>query len=168
MAVWPRRLVAGAKSRSAIGALAQDDLARAVLDNAPVNDIGLERLLTSVRTILLDAATQAKSEISREMITFACVARAPMLHQRICVRRLRRRASGAGLAAHVGALGARRPRAGVRDPSHCAGMLRAAARARPRSGHSSRSWPKPLDALIAEQVREPQAESRGCAPRCRA
>ena len=135
MASWPRRL-SPMEMAQPIGVLVQDNLARAVLDTAPVNDIGLERLLTSVRTILLDAATQAKSEISREMISLCVFARAPVLHQRICVRRLRHGAPGTGVAAHVGALCARRPRAGVRDPPPCAGVLRAAAHARPRSGHS--------------------------------
>ena len=58
MASWPRRLSPAEIAQPIV--CSADDLARAVLDNAPVNDIGLERLLTGVRTVLLDAATQAK------------------------------------------------------------------------------------------------------------
>ena len=100
--------------------LAQDDLARAVLDNAPVNDIGLERLLTGVRTILLDAATQAKSEVSREMITFAAsLARQCFINEYVFDVSETERQALAWLRT-LGALRARRPRAGVRDPPHCA------------------------------------------------
>ena len=101
------------------------------------------------------------------MITVRVLARAPVFHQRICVRYLRHGAPGAGMAAHLGALRARRPRAGVRDPSHCAGMLRAAARARPRSGHSLAQLAKPLDASSPSRCasRRPRRALRAAMPR---
>ena len=48
----------------------QDELMRAVLDPAVLNHPGLERLLTSVRAILLEAAFHANSEIAKEMLGF--------------------------------------------------------------------------------------------------
>src|SRR3954453_10105867 len=71
MAAWPRRL-SQIECGPAIGILAANDLLRAVLDTALVNDAELERLLTSVRAVLLESAVRARSEPSREMLAFAC------------------------------------------------------------------------------------------------
>ena len=166
MASWPRRMPPP-EIAQAIGVLAQDDLALAVLGNAPINDIGLERLLTSVRTILLDAATQARSDVSPEMITFASsLARQCFINEyvfdvadteRQALAWLRSSVSsalergGPMFAIHLIALACFVP---LHTLDHDQRIL-------------SRSWAKSLDALIADQVREPQAEAslRAAMPR---
>ena len=159
MQAWPQRLAPGACAQ-AIGALVQDDLARAVLDNAPVNDIGLERLLTTVRTILLDAATQAKSEISREMITFASsLARQCFINEYVFDISDSERQALAWLRTSVrSALEGRAPVFAIHLIAlACFAPLHTLDR---DQGILSRNWLKPLDAVIAEQVREPQTEAR--------
>src|SRR5919204_294031 len=64
MTAWPQRLAPGACGPT-INMLATDELTRAVLDTALINDPELERLLTSLRTMLLDAAAHATSDVSR-------------------------------------------------------------------------------------------------------
>ncbi len=159
MQAWPQRLAPGACAQ-AIGVLVQDDLARAVLDNAPVNDIGLERLLTTVRTILLDAATQAKNEISREMITFASsLARQCFINEYVFDISETERQALAWLRTSVrSALEGRAPVFAIHLIAlACFAPLHALDR---DQGILSRSWLKPLDAVITEQVREPQTEAR--------
>jgi trans-aconitate methyltransferase/tetratricopeptide (TPR) repeat protein len=158
MAAWPRRLPPPEMAQP-MGVLAQDELAGALLDATPVTDAALERLLTSARTILLDAATQAKSEVSREMVNFAVsLARQCFINEyvfdvsdterqaiawlRMSVRQALERRSPV-FAIHLIALAAYAP-------------LHALDR---DDGILSRNWIKPLDALITEQVREPKAEA---------
>src|SRR5258708_25518224 len=71
MQAWPRRLAAP-EIAPCLGPLVADDLLRAVLESTPVCDAGLERLLTSVRAVLLDAAVNATSDVSDAVIAFAC------------------------------------------------------------------------------------------------
>ena len=166
LASWPRRL-SPPDIAPAIGVLAQDDLARAVLDNAPINDIGLERLLTSVRTILLDAATQAKSEVSREMIAFASsLARQCFINEYVFDVSDTERQALAWLRTSVrSALEGRAPVFAIHLLAlGCFAPLHALDR---DQGILARSWLKPLDAVITEQVREPKAEAalRAAMPR---
>ena len=159
MASWPRRL-SPQEMVQPIGVLTQDDLARAVLDNAPVNDIGLERLLTSARTILLDAAMQAKSDVSREMITFASsLARQCFINEYVFDVSDTERQALAWLRNSVrSALEGRAPVFAIHLITlGCFAPLHALDR---DQGILSRSWLKPLDALITEQVREPQTEAK--------
>ena len=69
---WPRRLTA-AELGPCMGALANDLLLRCLLETTPVCDVGLEHLLTSVRALLLEAATSAAAtEIADAMLVFSC------------------------------------------------------------------------------------------------
>jgi 2-polyprenyl-3-methyl-5-hydroxy-6-metoxy-1,4-benzoquinol methylase/Tfp pilus assembly protein PilF len=69
---WPRRLTA-AELGPCMGTLANDPLLRCLLETTPVCDIGLEHLLTSVRALLLEAATSpAATEITDAMLVFSC------------------------------------------------------------------------------------------------
>ena len=166
LASWPRRLPPSECS-VVIGVLASDELLRAVLDNGLVSDIGLERLLTGVRTILLDAALRAKTEVSPEMIGFASsLARQCFINEyvfdvsdteRQALESLRmsvRTALAVGspvFAIHLIALSAYAPLHTLDRDSALLG----------------RKWLQPLDALITEHVREPQAEAalRAAIPR---
>ncbi len=138
MASWPRRL-SPSEIAQPIGVLVQDDLAA-----RRARQCAGQRYRTGApadRRAHHPARRRhpgEKRSVARDD-HLRGLARAPVLHQRIRVRRLGDGASGVGVAAQLGALRARRPRAGVRDPSPCAGVLRAAARARPRPGHPRRA-----------------------------
>jgi SAM-dependent methyltransferase len=158
-ASWPRRL-APAQCGHAIAALAADDLARVLLDATPVPDAGLERLLTSVRTVLLDAAVNAQSDVSAEMISFAAsLARqcflndyvfdvAPVERQALAMLRGKTEAALTGRAPvfgiHIIAIATFMP-LHMLDREH--GLL-------------ARKWQDAVTALIAEQVSEPRQEAR--------
>lgn len=158
MASWPRRL-SPQEMAQPMGVLAQDDLARALLDATPVADAGLERLLTSARTILLDAATQAKSEVSREMVNFAAsLARQCFINEYIFDVSDTERQALAWLRTSA------RSALEGRTPVFAIHLIALASYAPLRTlerdeGILARSWLKPLDALITEQIREPKAEA---------
>ena len=166
MMAWPQRLSPQACG-PAITVLATDDLLRAVLDTALVNDAGLERLLTSIRTILLDAATHATTEISREMIGFAAsLARQCFISEYVFDVSEAERQAVAWLRTSV------RTALAGRGPVFAIHLIALAAYAplhtleRDR-GLLERRWLKALDELVTEQVREPQAEAalRAAMPR---
>ena len=69
--VWPRRIAPSALA-PAMPALTQDPLLHRVMETTPVRDEGLERLLASTRTVLLDAALDPSSDIAPEMLPFCC------------------------------------------------------------------------------------------------
>jgi 2-polyprenyl-3-methyl-5-hydroxy-6-metoxy-1,4-benzoquinol methylase len=166
VASWPRRL-GPQEIGEAVGVLVQDELLRAVLDHGVVSHPGLERLLATVRAILLDAAVHARSEIAKEMVGFACsLARQCFIneyvfdvsdHERQALAWLRSQTRTAlanrsnVLAIHLIAIASYAPLSSLeRDQV----LL-------------ERRWLKPLAALILEQVREPQIEAtlRAAMPR---
>jgi tetratricopeptide (TPR) repeat protein/2-polyprenyl-3-methyl-5-hydroxy-6-metoxy-1,4-benzoquinol methylase len=166
MMSWPRRL-SPSETGAAVGVLAQDELLHAVLDHALVNHAGLERLLTSVRTILLDAAVHARSEVSREMIGFSCaLARQCFINEYVFDVSDTERQALAWLRTSVRtALAGRAPVFAIHLIAlACYAPLHTLERDR---GLLDRRWLKPLDALITEQLREPQAEAalRAAMPR---
>ena len=157
MAAWPRRLNP-TECGQAVGVLAQDELLRAVLDNALINHPGLERLLTSVRTILLNAAIQAQSDVSREMIDFSSsLARQCFNNEYVFDVSETERQGLAWLRTSV------RTALASRSPVFAIHLIALACYAPlhtlDRDGTLlGRKWLKPVEALITEQVREPQAE----------
>ena len=159
MQSWPQRLTPGAVG-PAIGVLSQDELARAVLDSAPVNDPEFERLLVNVRTILLDAAVQAKTEVSRELVALtASLARQCFINEYVFDVSDTERQALAWLRTSV------RSALEGRAPVFAIHLIALASFAPLHTldrdqGILARSWLKPLDALITDQVREPQAEAR--------
>jgi SAM-dependent methyltransferase len=68
-AAWPARLPSEALGRS-IAALAQDELLCRLLECDPITDMGLERVLTSVRYAMLKAATDDRA--SDQFLGFYC------------------------------------------------------------------------------------------------
>lgn len=158
MMAWPERLSPQACG-PAIAALAADELLRAVLDTALVNDGGLERLLTSARTILLDAAVRTQSEVSREMIGFASsLARQCFINEYVFDVSETERQALAWLRTSV------RTALAGRTPVFAIHLIALAAYAPLHTLERDRAlldrrWLKPLDELITQQVREPQAET---------
>ena len=62
-AAWPKR-IAGDELTANLPAIVDDRLLRAILENVPVCDVGLERLLTALRVVLL--ANAARGQASRQ------------------------------------------------------------------------------------------------------
>ena len=62
---WPSRLTLEDLS-GRLAAIADDELLRAVLETVPVCDVDLERCLTGVRSILLDAAREGPATPAEE------------------------------------------------------------------------------------------------------
>jgi SAM-dependent methyltransferase/Flp pilus assembly protein TadD len=166
MEAWPQRLAPGACG-PAVSVLATDELTRAVLDTALVNDPEFERLLTSVRTVLLDAAAHATSDLSREMMALAVsLARQCFINEYVFDVADAETQALAWLRTSVRtALAGRTPVFEIHLIAlACYAPLSALERDEALLG---RSWRKFLDALITEQVREPKAESalRAAMPR---
>jgi 2-polyprenyl-3-methyl-5-hydroxy-6-metoxy-1,4-benzoquinol methylase len=159
MASWPRRLTPQEIGHT-MGVFGADELLHALLDSTPVPDAALERLLVSARTILLDAAVNAQSDVSPEMGVFAAsLARQCFINdyvfdvspaERQALAFLRGKVEGAltgrapVFAIHIIALAAFFP-LHLLDREH---------------GLKARKWPDPVTALIAEQVTEPKEEAQ--------
>jgi SAM-dependent methyltransferase len=158
MASWPRRLNPS-ECGPVISALAADELLRTVLNTALVNDGELERLLTSVRAALLDSAVHARREVPREMIGFACsLARQCFINEYVFDVSDTERQALAWLRNSVRTALADRSTVLAIQLIALAAYTPLHALDRDR-GLLDRSWLKPVDALITEQVREPQAEA---------
>ncbi len=166
LAAWPHRL-SPAECTPAINALAADDLLRALLEKALINDGGLERLLTSVRATLLDIAVRARNEPPRELLSFAGVlARQCFINEYVfdvsdAERRalaLLRTSVRSALADRSRVLAIQLIALASYAPLHTLDRDRALL---------DRSWLKQAHALVTEQVREPQAEAalRSAMPR---
>jgi SAM-dependent methyltransferase len=69
--VWPRRIDPSVLA-PAMTPLMLDELLHRVMESTPVCDEGMERLLASTRTLLLDAALDPSNDISPEMLPFCC------------------------------------------------------------------------------------------------
>jgi 2-polyprenyl-3-methyl-5-hydroxy-6-metoxy-1,4-benzoquinol methylase len=142
-----------------VNLLAADELMRAVLDTALINDPELERLLTSARTVLLDAATHATSEISRDLIAFASsLARQCFNNEYVFDVSDAERQALAWLRTSVRtALAGRTPVFEIHLVALAAyAPLHTLERDEALLG---RGWRKFVDALVTEQVREPKAEA---------
>ena len=71
-AAWPARLTIDDLS-GRLAAIADDELLRAVLETVPVCDVELERALTGIRAILLDAAGEGPATPSEDgLLRFCC------------------------------------------------------------------------------------------------
>ncbi len=158
MGAWPRRLSAR-ECGAAIDVLAADELLRAVLDTALVNDGGLERLLTSVRAVLFDIAVHAKGKAAREMLGLAAsLARQCFNNEYVFDVSDAERQMVAWLRALVRTALAERATVPASQLIALAAYAPLHTLERDRE-LTSRSWLKPLEALITEQVREPEIEA---------
>jgi SAM-dependent methyltransferase len=157
-AAWPQRLASSA-CRPAIDALAADELMRAVLDTALITDSELERLLSSIRAALLEAAARPTGEIARELGPFmVSLARQCFANEYVFDVSDAERQAFAWLRTSVRTALASRAR--VFDIQLIAlaayAPLHALERDEALLGRGSR---KLVDALITEQLREPKTEA---------
>jgi tetratricopeptide (TPR) repeat protein/2-polyprenyl-3-methyl-5-hydroxy-6-metoxy-1,4-benzoquinol methylase len=159
LAAWPKRLrlpeLLGGRG---VEVLTADPLVRALLESCPVCDLVLERLLTTVRRGLLEAATQSGAQGSPAVLAFACaLARQCFINEYVfsCAEEelgiaasLRDRvdaelASGAGIEPSlIAAVASYLPLFSLAQ----AALLR------------GRSWPAPIRSLIVQQLDEPETE----------
>ncbi len=158
-AAWPRLLSAAELcGPTGIAALAKDVLLCRLLECAPVTDIGLERVLTNVRHLML--CETADGIFDERVLGFCCaIARQCFIN---------------GYAFAIGEAEDERLtqlrtaleralQAGEQYPSRWPAVvgsyapLNALARA---EALLDRSWPPPLAAVIAQQVKEPAEERR--------
>src|SRR4029079_16210186 len=72
-AAWPTRLTIEDLS-SRLAAIADDELLRVLLETVPVYDIELERCLTGLRAILLDASAEGPATPSEDGLLRFCSA----------------------------------------------------------------------------------------------
>ena len=158
-AAWPARLASETlMGSSAMAALANDQLLNRVLQCLAVTDIGIERLLTNVRFLMLRNAANGTAD--EDLLGFYCsVAAQCFINEYVFstteaeaeeARRLRASleealtAGDACPALWVAVVAAYFP-------------LHALANAETLLG---RSWPKCIEALIVQQIREPAEERR--------
>lgn len=139
-----------ARGGSAWPAAAQEPLLCWLLESTVICDVELERVLTATRATLLEIAEGAPNAIDDEQLRLACtLARQCFNNEYVYATTARERERAAQL--------------GNADPS----PLRLAAIAAYAPLHArpdadallARSWPAPVDALLAQQVREPRAEA---------
>jgi tetratricopeptide (TPR) repeat protein/SAM-dependent methyltransferase len=159
MAAWPQRVSPGAIGRY-MGTLAAHDLLRSVMDSTPIRDVGLERLLTSVRTILLDAAMNTSSDVSPELLAFSCsLARQCFINEYVFdVSEFELKGLAWLRGSVTSALTGRSPVFAIHIITLAAyAPLPTLDRA---PGLLSRKWAAPVNDLITEQVREPEQEAQ--------
>jgi len=151
LAAGPRRL-SPEECGQAIGVLAGDDLLCALMGKTPVTDTALERLLASARTILLDAAVQATTDVAPQMITFACslARQCAIIEYAFAASDPERKAVAALRISVRTALGGRAPVFEIHLIALAAyGPLSTLERDEALRG---RKWSQPVGALIAEQI----------------
>jgi SAM-dependent methyltransferase len=160
-AAWPALLPAeDLLGPAGFSAIANDDLLRTLIELVPIPDIGLERLLTSLRSSLLALAADA-SAVDARSLRFACaLARQCFIGEYAFACSDAEHAEAERLAGKLTA------------PEVSPLAIAAVAAYRPL--HSlpldallDRAWPDAVAALLDQQLREPreEAELRAAVPR---
>jgi tetratricopeptide (TPR) repeat protein/SAM-dependent methyltransferase len=142
---------------AAFAALARDALLRCLLESAPITHPGLERLLTSLRSALLEPPDEPRPEFA--LAFFCALARQCFINEYVFAlsdaERERSdalcRALGAALSAKAAVPAWRVVAAACYRPLHSIESADALL---------AMSWPQPLDALLTQQLREPAAVAR--------
>src|SRR5712691_5767232 len=151
---WPRRLTIDDLT-GRLTAIADDELLRVALETVPIRDVELERCLTGIRSILLDAARESPASVTDDgLFRFSCAlarqcfvngyvfdATADELDQ---VRRLRARLEAAAAS-------------GAPVPPFWIVVTAAYLPLHALAGADAllgRSWPASLDAVLTQQVRD--------------
>ena len=164
---WPARLTFEDLSGRLV-AIADDSLLNAVLETVPVCDVELERCLTGIRSILLDAARESPATAAEDgLFRFCCaLARQCFINEYIFdvtadeldrVRRLSERLLAA-------------MKSGAAIPPLWVVVVAAYRPLHSLVGADAlldKSWPASLAALLGQQVGDPRAEQllRDCVPR---
>jgi SAM-dependent methyltransferase len=158
-AAWPKGLPANTlRDSQTITTLAQDELLGRLLECDPITDLGLERLLTNVRAVMLHAA--AESGADERLLEFCCsLARQCFVNEYVFAITEAEADAAQQLRSSVEAM-----LAAGKAPS--ALRLAIAASYFPLYTLSGcerllvQSWPPVLDAVITQQIREPAQEQR--------
>jgi 2-polyprenyl-3-methyl-5-hydroxy-6-metoxy-1,4-benzoquinol methylase/tetratricopeptide (TPR) repeat protein len=155
-AAWPARLPASEMfGASGLAALAQDQLLHVLLECDPTTDIGLERLLTNVRHAMLTASAGDEA-----LLGFYCaVARQCFINGYVFSTTESEAEDAQRLRASLDAALA----AGETCPAHWPAVVGAYFPLHTLSNAQAlpaQSWPQSVDALIAQQVKEPAEERR--------
>jgi tetratricopeptide (TPR) repeat protein/SAM-dependent methyltransferase len=159
---WPARLPAQELvGSSVLAALANDELLRCLLECDPVTEVGLERLLTNVRRTMLNSATDSAAcdgTLDESLLGFYCaIARQCFINEYVFAmteaefgRAQRLRAAlDAALAAGTPCSALWPVVVGAYFPLHTLSQAEALL---------DRSWPRCVEALLVQQVKEPTAE----------
>ena len=158
---WPRRLpLAELLGAPGLAAIANDPLLLALLESTAIAGVALERLLTSTRAGLLDMTENVEVGVDDNALIAACaIARQCFITEyvfdltdgeRMRVEALRNRIEAAAASG------------GETRPFDLA-VIAAYSRLDSLAGREAvlkRSWPKPVDAVLHQQVREPGEERR--------
>ncbi len=158
---WPQRLdLQLLCGEAGIATVAANDLLCSLLVAAPVNDIDLERFLTMVRRVLLDAADKATTsvELDETILNFYCaLARQCFINEYVfALSDCEMQKAGALHLLLVEALEAKTPIAPLLPVAVAAYFPLCSL---PNAGQLlERLWPKPVTDLLLQQVREPAEE----------
>jgi SAM-dependent methyltransferase/Tfp pilus assembly protein PilF len=155
--VWPRRLAPSVLAPAMTPML--DPLLHRVMESTPVSDEGMERLLASTRTLLLDAALDSSSEISSEMMPLACaLARQCFINEYVFdLPDVERDGMMALRGKLMSVLPGAKPVLAIQLIAYaCFAPLRSLTR---NAAILARIWPEAMSGLIAEQLREPEVEA---------
>jgi tetratricopeptide (TPR) repeat protein len=156
---WPQRLVLEDLSGGRLAAVVDDRLLRALLETVPVCDVELERCLTGMRSILLDAAAEGPGTGTEDglMQFFCALARQSFINEYVFDTSSHEQQQVRKLAAAL----ARAIAAGGAVPVHallavaCYQPLHSVAGA---GALIERSWTPAVAAVVAQQVHEPRDE----------
>jgi 2-polyprenyl-3-methyl-5-hydroxy-6-metoxy-1,4-benzoquinol methylase len=157
-AAWPKQLSeAELFGEAGLGAIAADPLLLYLLQSIPVRDVAFERLLTTLRALLLG---DARKPFSETMLKFACALTGQcFINEHVF-------ATTADEDAQVERLNHALDDALARGASVDAMQLAVLAMYRPLHMLTSasmlleRSWPAAIDELLTQQLREPAVERR--------
>ncbi len=157
---WPRRLPETELfGPPGMAVLARDELLCRLLENDPITDLGLERLLTNVRLAILTGAESAASGL----LDFYCsIARQCFINEYV----FSLDGSEAEQAQKLRASLEQALAAKEECPPHWLAIVGAYFPLHTLADARSlleRNWPKSVEALLTQQVKEP-AEERGIAP----
>ncbi len=155
---WPKQLSeAELFGEAGLGAIAADPLLLYLLQSIPVRDVAFERLLTTLRALLLG---DARKHFSETMLKFACALTGQCFINEYVF------ATTADEDAQVERLNYALDHALARGASVDAMQLAVFAMYRPLHMLTSasmlleRSWPAAIDELLTQQLREPAVERR--------
>ena len=159
MRAWPKRLSTIEPFGTAeLTALARNELLRAIMETDPVTDLGLERVLTNVRSAMLNCAAEPVPD--QNLLAFYCaVARQCFINEYVfSIEEAEAENARALRAALEESLAA-----GGDFPAHWLAIVGAYFPLHALAGAQAllaRSWPPAVDALVVQQVKEPADERR--------
>jgi tetratricopeptide (TPR) repeat protein/SAM-dependent methyltransferase len=160
---WPERLpVDRLFGTTGLQAAARDPVLRCLLENARVDDVAMERYLTSARLALLDAAMSAcvTDTLDPDILVFYCaLARQCFINEYVYATTGEEAQRAADLRERLVAALL------LQDPVPVLWPVAVAAYAplhtlRPAHSLLPRHWPRPVQDLLTQQVREPAEEHR--------